>query len=232
MPRTQMKKTAACFFLFILSGWSAKAAEIRLKAEAKPAGTVVRLGDVADCNDLSDEQSNWADIALFPAPSAKRPRIVEQSEVRQLLALRGLDMRKVQLAGADAVVIHGLGGKATLVVRTVAHQAPTNTTGKASLPKEHQARQTEAAPRTTAPAADKPELLVHRTDSVAVHSLAAGIRVTTHGKALDEGSKGDAILVQLEDSRERVLGRIIGPQTVLLQSATLPLSNKPAAGAK
>lgn len=221
MPKTQMKKTAVCFVLFILSGWSAEGAEIRLKAEARLAGSVVRLGDVAHCEGLSEEQSHWPDIALFPAPSAQRPRIVEQAEVRQLLALRGLELREVQVAGADAVVIHGAGSKTSSVVRTVAHQAPSKAT-------THQAREGNAIPQTIELPAEKPKLLVHRTDSVTIHSLAAGIRVTTHGKALDEGSKGDAILVQLEDSRERILGRIIGPQTVLLQATTLPSSQAAA----
>jgi flagella basal body P-ring formation protein FlgA len=62
--------------------------------------------------------------------------------------------------------------------------------------------------------------LVTRNGAVTVHSLAAGIRITTAGKSLADASKGQAVLVELADSRDKVLAQVVGPQLVEIRTVT------------
>jgi flagella basal body P-ring formation protein FlgA len=44
--------------------------------------------------------------------------------------------------------------------------------------------------------------------------------VTASGKALADGTLGESILIEQADSRERVLAKVIAPQTVEIRPAT------------
>ena len=56
--------------------------------------------------------------------------------------------------------------------------------------------------------------VVEKGAIVTVSARAAGVKITTSGKALDDGSTGESIGVELADSKQRVLARVSGPQTV------------------
>lgn len=56
--------------------------------------------------------------------------------------------------------------------------------------------------------------VVDKGASVTVHAITAGVRVTTSGKALEPGTTGETIPVELADSKQHVQARIVGPQTV------------------
>lgn len=53
-------------------------------------------------------------------------------------------------------------------------------------------------------------LLVRRGDAVTVFARSAGIEVRTQGRAQEEGSKGDVIVIESLLNRERFMGRICG----------------------
>jgi flagella basal body P-ring formation protein FlgA len=80
---------------------------------------------------------------------------------------------------------------------------------------------------TIAPPAPAPKStaapLVDRGAIVTVIARTAGVRITATGKALDSGAAGEAINVELADSKQRVLARITGQQSV--EISTPGLSN-------
>src|SRR5262245_19197557 len=92
--------------VLILAGSSADAAEVGLKSEAAGSGAVVRLKDVADV--ISTDQGQAAALAeqrLFPVPSAGKVRTVRSSEIRELLALSGANMKTLALSGAEKLTV-------------------------------------------------------------------------------------------------------------------------------
>jgi flagella basal body P-ring formation protein FlgA len=56
--------------------------------------------------------------------------------------------------------------------------------------------------------------LVRRGETVTIRSIAAGIRITTSGKALEDGSEGALISVDLDETHERIAARVVGVQQV------------------
>ncbi len=56
--------------------------------------------------------------------------------------------------------------------------------------------------------------LVRRGETVTIRSIAAGIRITTSGKALEDGSEGALIQVDLDETHERISARVVGVQQV------------------
>jgi flagella basal body P-ring formation protein FlgA len=54
--------------------------------------------------------------------------------------------------------------------------------------------------------------MVRRGENVTVRSVAAGIVITTSGKALEDGGEGDVVKIELDDSRERIAARVTGLQ--------------------
>lgn len=56
--------------------------------------------------------------------------------------------------------------------------------------------------------------LVRRGETVTIRSIAAGIRVSTSGKALEDGSEGALVQVDLDDTHERIAARVVGMQQV------------------
>lgn len=56
--------------------------------------------------------------------------------------------------------------------------------------------------------------LVHRNDKITIKAVAAGVVVSTIGKALEEGGQGDNILVEELLSKEKLVTRVTGYQMV------------------
>jgi hypothetical protein len=89
---------------FILAGWSAEGAELRLRAGVTVRGSIVRLADVAEI--VGPDSAALQGVQLFPAPAPGKERIVRRSEIAELLALTEVNIKEHPLSGADHVVIH------------------------------------------------------------------------------------------------------------------------------
>lgn len=199
--------------------------QLALRSSATPAGPLVRLGDLVQTvggeaalaeTALTEEIMN---LVLFPAPGRGASRTVARRELVELLALCDLSPRSVQIVGADEVTIQPAASETRYVVRPALHliPSPSNLRTEPGLPAAARTPRT-AAPGENAKPAENP-LFVRRNGAVTVHCLAAGVKVTASGKSLADGAQGDKVLVELADTREKVLAQVLGPQTVQIQVA-------------
>jgi hypothetical protein len=181
---------------------AAEGGEIRLRGAAEVSGPLVRLGDVAEIDGVqaADGQS-LADLALFPSPGEGKSRLLRRQELIQLLSLCDMPVREWRFGGADTVEIRTGGKPAKTIVRPALHLIPSQSLVRKA---DHKAKQSP----------DQAQPLVKRNSLVTVHSIAAGVRVTTSGKTLADAAKGQPVLVELDDNKEKVLARVVGPQLV------------------
>ena len=186
------------------------AAEIRLKDQAECAGPLVRLGDIAEIGGEATADGSLADLVLFPSPAQGKSRLVRQQELRQLLALCDLEMHDCQLTGAEAVEIKPAASHTRTIVRPAWHLIPAQSHVR-NEPRELGRPGGEQKP-------EAPIILVKRNAIVTVHSLAAGVKITTSGKSLADAAAGESVLVELDDSREKILARVAGPQLVEIRA--------------
>lgn len=198
------------WLIALLAASSVQAAEVRLRSAASCPGTIVRLGDIAeiasDDSAISDELSA---IPLFPAPTAGKIRQLDRNQVRQLLAISGIDVKQLTITGSETVVVQS--GASALASRPTYRASGEPTSIRlASL-------ETAIPAKRQRPVGEEPVLLpplVKRGESVTVHSRAAGVRITTSGKALSDGALGTEINIEMADKRTKLLARVAGPQTV------------------
>lgn len=221
------------------------ATEVRLRSQTRCASAVVRLGDVAEI--LSDDvhlAEILADIPLRPAPAAGAVHTVSRQEVRQLLLLSGVAPAGLDLTGSDQVAIQHAPGVGPIAPRrglvaegvrqAALEKEPGPERGVQQADVRLAARPRPVPPRSAAPDAapgpdDRP--LVERGAQVSVVARTAGIRITTAGKALEAGKAGQQIQVELEDSKQRVLARVVGWQAVEVAVGRAPPAALPAAAA-
>lgn len=210
-----------------LSASPTEAAEIRLRSAAVCPSTIVRLTDIADITAADPRLAQaLAEVPVCPAPAAGTERTLSQNELRQLLAISGVEQDRFRVAGSDTVTIHyDRTAQATVQRPLVASGVRQAVFMEEVEPKKTRLVRPAAAP--IAPPASAPKAteatLVERGTVVTVIARTAGVRITASGKALDAGAAGEAISIELADSKQRVLGRITGPQTV--EMSTPGLSN-------
>lgn len=207
--------------LVLLASFSVVAAEVRLRSEAGCSGAVVRVADVAEvfADDARVAQA-LAEITICPAPSSGGGRLISQQEMREMLALSGVDRKAAVVTGSETVTVSArshlrssTGAKQPMVaagVRQAMFEAESEAERK---PKARAA----VKPQAPIPSEDKQQRdppVVEKGAVVTVSALAAGVKITTSGKALDDGSTGESIGVELADSKQRILARVTGPQTV------------------
>jgi hypothetical protein len=198
----------------VIACGSVAAFEIRLKDEAHCPGPLVRLGDIAELDTPATLAGpSLADLALFPTPAAGKSRELKRQELRQLLALCEINLRDVHLAGAETVVIRAGSAEQKTIIRPALHLIPA-----AAYIKTGPAQPAERPGPTSKP--NPLPKLVQRNQAVTIHSLWPGVKVTASGKALADGTLGEAVLIEQPESRERVLAKVIGPQTVEVRPAT------------
>lgn len=199
--------------------------QLVLRQTAESAGPLVRLGDLVQIvggesvQDESGLDEDTAELVLFPTPERNTSRTISRQELVELLTLCDLSPRKVQIIGADKVTIHPATAERRHVVRPALHLIPDSShlrTEPVSPASVRTARTAAIAP--LAPPEEKPAL-VRRNGAVTVHCLAAGVRVSTSGKSLADAAQGEQVLVELADSREKVLAQVLGPQVVQIQVA-------------
>jgi hypothetical protein len=230
-----LRASAVAVGLSIFIATSAAAVEIRLRSSAACATPIVRLSDVAEvfADDPRLAQS-LADIPLGPAPPAKGQRSLTQNDVRQLLTLSGASREAANVTGSEAVTITADSSDRTAAMprrpmvatglRQAAFEAVAATERKPQPPRSG-ARVTTRYDQASAPAetnmanfdADRPAKaipLVERGATVTVHARTAGIRVTATGKALEPGAAGETISVEMADTKQKVMARVVSPQVV------------------
>jgi len=81
-------------------------ADIVLRERATMTGPIVRLGDVADISAASASiLKNLATTPLVPAPAPGSIQFLQRSQIRDLLATRGIDLLGLKIRGAAVVEI-------------------------------------------------------------------------------------------------------------------------------
>jgi flagella basal body P-ring formation protein FlgA len=207
-------------YLSLAVGWPAAAAEVRLRSSARCSAPIVRLADIAEINSATAELAEaLGQVPLCPGPAMGSERTMTQHDVRQLLTLSGVEPGSIQITGSESVTLLT---ETTMLLPSAARRfAHSGAVRQAVFEAEAPAgrRQPQASPEAGPPsppsAASGPQhRLVERGGNVAVHAHAAGIRVTTAGKALEAGAAGDTITVELADTHQRVLARVVGQQIV------------------
>jgi flagella basal body P-ring formation protein FlgA len=207
--------------LLTLGVLTASAAEVRLRSAVGCTAAVVRVADVAE---VFAEDARMAEalseITLCPAPAAGAQRLLSQAEVREFLAVSGVDRKTANVTGSEIVTVTAEGisrsaatGKRPIVaagVRQAAFEADVEANRKPPL----RAVAKSQVPTTSENKEQRSPPVVEKGAIVTVSARAAGIKVTTSGKALDDGSTGETIGVELADSKQRVLARVSGPQAV------------------
>jgi flagella basal body P-ring formation protein FlgA len=93
-------------FLPALAWNTARAAELRLRLQCNPRGSVVTLGDVAEIYSADAQQAEkLAAIELFPAPPAAQQRVVRVRELQDLLALQGVNLAQHRFSGSSQTAL-------------------------------------------------------------------------------------------------------------------------------
>lgn len=72
-------------------------------------------------------------------------------------------------------------------------------------------------------------IVIKRGDLVEVHVMAAGFKITTQGKAMESGGVGDAVTVEIDQPRRRVMGRAARYGVVEILSRPPVVSQEPSA---
>jgi flagella basal body P-ring formation protein FlgA len=197
------------------------AAEVRLRSAVGCRAAVVRLADVAEVfAEDARVGSALAEITLCPAPAPGGKRLLSQAEVQELLALSGVDRKTANVTGSETVTVtaeshsrSATGAKQPLVaagLRQAAFEADVEASRKPAaraVVKSQAALQPEDKDQKEPPVVEKGAI-------VTVSARTAGVKITTSGKALDDGATGDTIGVELTDGKQRVVARVSGPQTV------------------
>jgi hypothetical protein len=212
---------AACISFYATA---AAAAEVRLRSSAACATSVVRVADVAEIfsNDTRIAAA-LAEIPLCPAPTAGSQRVISQDEVRRLLELSGVEHRTALVTGSETVTVTiesaiGTGSlpKRPMIasgVRQAVFEIESDGHQGNRKPQVPSVSKQPTPPAATAKSQTTPPLVARGT-LLTVNARTAGVRITTSGKALEAGSAGETIGIELADTKQRVLGRVLGPQLV------------------
>jgi len=108
---------------FGLSSSYVLGADVVLRERATTSGPIVRLGDVADITAASTSiLKNLASTPLVPTPAPGSTEFLQRSQIRDLLATRGIDMLRLRIRGATVVEI----GKASKQSEIEAPTASSN----------------------------------------------------------------------------------------------------------
>lgn len=217
-------------FMTVVSVAGTNAAEVRLRSAAVCSGSVARVADVAEVFAADHRVADsLAEIPLCPAPAAGQSRVLSQDDVRQLLALSGVERKTATVTGSESVTVSRDASARTSPAAKQPLVASGIRQAVFEIEPETPAKSQNARPATfERPNADdaKPIAaapLIEKGASLTVHARAAGIRITAAGKAIDSGAMGESIGVELIDTKQKVIGRVVGPQTVEIRAETSSL---------
>jgi hypothetical protein len=185
------------------------------------------VADIAEVS-ASDYRlaQSLAELPLCPAPASGRQRLFTQDDVRQLLELSGVEKKSVTITGSETVTISagdlqhtGVPAKQPLIasgVRQATFEAPLTTVAPAAKPRTTPINTASQMSSTEESKSTATTPLIEKGRGLTVLARSAGVQITTSGKAIDAGSLGDMIPVELADNKQRVVARVTGPQTVEL----------------
>ena len=141
-------KQLAIFVALLIAGApSALGANVMLRVKSNHQGTMIRLGDIADISAAStSELKNLATTVLLPAPAPGTHQFLHRSQVRDLLAARGVDLGAISMSGVAVVELGqakppaevGVGEKSSVALPT---REEVESSLQASI-KQHLNRQT------------------------------------------------------------------------------------------
>ncbi|MGA2034593.1 MAG: flagellar basal body P-ring formation chaperone FlgA [Thermoguttaceae bacterium] len=98
-------KPLAGLLLVLLAARFGGAAELRLRPQCTPGGSVVRLRDVAEIFADAPQAAALGQIELFPAPTGSQQRFVPVRELQDLLLLRGVNLAEHRFSGSSQVAV-------------------------------------------------------------------------------------------------------------------------------
>jgi len=105
-PRLGLALGWAVFSLTLVP--TARGAEIRLRGECQPAGSLVRLSDLADITAVeADQAATLGELELFPVPPRGQNRVIRSREVQDALSLLGLNLAEHRFSGASQTRVQG-----------------------------------------------------------------------------------------------------------------------------
>jgi len=105
-PRLLVQLLATAVLAATAAASTAVAAEMRFRAECRPSGPVVTLGDLAEVLATDpDEARSLATLELFPSPPPGERRFVDARQIQDLLLLRGMGFLEHRFTGAGRVAI-------------------------------------------------------------------------------------------------------------------------------
>lgn len=218
-----MKLHGLVIAIVVLAGHcSLSAAEVRLRSAVGCGTAVVRVGDVAEV--FADDVrigNALAEITLCPAPSPGITLSLTQTKVAELLALSGVDRKTANVTGSETVTVTAeaasrsgaASAKRPMVasgIRQAAFDLETEPTRKS--PVTQAAKAQIGTQRDDKDSRSPP--IIEKGSIVTVNARAAGVKITTSGKALDDGATGETIGIELADGKQRILARVSGPQMV------------------
>lgn len=218
-----MKNFLTCLggFLSLLACGFANAAELRFRDQARVAGSVVTLGDVAEIRaDNTREVASLAGVSLFPAPIEGSNAYVE--EILETLELRGVAVRDLIVSGSRVVAIRPAATGVRVVKPPVAGPsgvAPVS--GFAAYEAavaERNAFLANVSPasksRSRAVADAAPQPIVRRGEPVTATVLAGSVVVTMRSVAESDGALGQSVTVRSPDRKRTFEGIVVGPQAI------------------
>lgn len=98
--------TIGLWMVVTLCGTHGLAATFRVRPNVTASSNLITLGDVVAIEDCDSEtRHSLACLPLFPAPPVGEAKFVSRDEIRDLLILRGIDIRMHTWSGASQVKI-------------------------------------------------------------------------------------------------------------------------------
>lgn len=111
----------------LISSRAVSAWEIHLHSSCDCSGPLVTLGDLASVRSTQQgEAQRLSAMELFPAPPQGQPLTIRRGDLRDLLALRSVDLIECQITGAQTTIVRSLsaGNEAESPVRQLDSAAP------------------------------------------------------------------------------------------------------------
>ncbi len=104
--KLQITLALSIVLTFSISSTIAFGADVVLREQATTVGPIVRLGDVADISAASSSMlKRLSTTPLVPTPARGTTQFLQRSQVRDLLAARGIDILHLRFGGAKVVEI-------------------------------------------------------------------------------------------------------------------------------
>lgn len=103
-----MRLPAALILGLMMPALCEAAVIVRFHREARPEGTLVRLGEIAEiAAETEVEQTRLAGLSLAPVPASGRSQRLTLAEIRHRLLALGVDLSDVEFSGSSSVLVYG-----------------------------------------------------------------------------------------------------------------------------